>query len=101
MSEDVQVTREHLRYFLGTQSEKTTMRRLILAATMICFAIGGAPAQDSCKAVDGNGKPLSGAAKEVFLKKCKAAACEAKAAANKRLPHYAKEAFIAKCEAGH
>ena len=59
------------------------------------------------KAVDKNGKPLAGAAKASFLKKCQqdakgpqadaAKACEAKAA-EKKLAGAAKNSFVKKCE---
>lgn len=60
------------------------------------------------KAVDKNGKPLSGAAKTSFIKKCEAgnkgnasAACEAKAVGKdgKPLAGAAKTSFMKKCEA--
>jgi hypothetical protein len=67
------------------------MKRIILAALMTCFAFSAAIAQ-SCesKAVSADGKPLHGAAKTSFVKKCKKDACEAKAGA-------AKRSFMAKC----
>lgn len=80
------------------------MKRLFLATTVLCFAIGGAFAQDTCdsKAVDKNGKPLAGAAKTSFLNKCKTDACEAKAVGSdgKKLAGAAKSSFMKKCEAG-
>ncbi len=47
------------------------MKRLILAALITSFAVGSAMAQ-SCatKAVSKGGKPLAGAAKTSFMKKC-------------------------------
>ncbi len=60
------------------------------------------------KAVDKNGKPLAGAAKASFIKKCEAgnkgnasAACEAKAVGKdgKPLAGAAKSSFMKKCEA--
>lgn len=56
------------------------MKRIILAALITSFAVGSALAQ-SCetKAVSKDGKPLSGAAKTSFVKKCKQDACEGKA----------------------
>ena len=52
------------------------MKRIILAVLITCFAVGTASAQ-SCdsKAVSANGKPLHGAAKMSFVKKCKRDAC--------------------------
>jgi hypothetical protein len=56
------------------------MRRIILTALITCLAIGTAAAQ-SCdsKAMSANGKPLHGAAKMSFVKKCKRDACGSKA----------------------
>jgi hypothetical protein len=47
-------------------------RKVMLAALVVAFAGGSALAQDACesKAVGKDGKPLSGAAKTSFLKKC-------------------------------
>ncbi len=77
------------------------MKRLILAALITCFAFGSAMAQ-SCetKAVSKDGKPLSGAAKTSFVKKCKQDACEGKAVSKdgKPLSGAAKNSFMAKCE---
>ena len=76
------------------------MKRIILAALMICFAISAATAQ-SCesKAVSADGKPLHGAAKTSFVKKCKKDACEGKAVSSEGKPLYgaAKNSFMAKC----
>jgi hypothetical protein len=60
------------------------MKRIILAVLMTSFAFSAAIAQ-SCesKAVSADGKPLHGAAKTSFVKKCKKDACEAKASAMK------------------
>lgn len=77
------------------------MKRLILAALITSFAVGSAMAQ-SCesKAVSKDGKPLSGAAKTSFIKKCKQDACEGKAMSKdgKPLAGAAKNSFMAKCE---
>jgi hypothetical protein len=56
------------------------VRRIILAVLITCLAVGTAPAQ-SCdsQAVSANGKPLHGAAKMSFVKKCKRDACGSKA----------------------
>jgi hypothetical protein len=76
------------------------MRRIILAVLMTCFAVGTAAAQ-SCEsqAVSANGKPLHGAAKMSFVKKCKRDACASQAvsADGKPLHGAAKNSFIAKC----
>ena len=56
------------------------------------------------KALGKDGKPLAGAAKTSFVKKCQAdikAACEAKAVSEsgKKLSGAAKNSFMKKCEA--
>ena len=58
------------------------MKHLFIAALVSVFAIGSAMAQEpTCesKAVGKDGKPLTGAAKTSFIKKCKTEACEPKA----------------------
>ena len=57
------------------------MKRIFLAALVAMFAIGSAVAQESCesKAIGKDGKPLAGAAKTSFMKKCMADTCAAKA----------------------
>jgi hypothetical protein len=79
------------------------MKRVFLVAFLSLFAIGSALADDTCasKAVGKDGKPLAGAAKSSFLKKCKADACEPKAlsADGKPLAGAAKASFLKKCEA--
>ena len=57
------------------------MKRIFLAAVIATFAAGTAFAQDSCasKAVGKDGKPLAGAAKTAFMKKCMHDSCETKA----------------------
>ena len=80
------------------------MKRVMIVALMSAFAIGSALAQESCdsKAVGKDGKPLAGAAKTAFLKKCKADACEPKAVDKdgKKLSGAARSSFLKKCEAG-
>jgi hypothetical protein len=80
------------------------MKKIMIAALMSAFAIGSALAQESCesKAVGKDGKPLAGAAKTSFLKKCKADACEPKAVDKdgKKLAGAARNSFLKKCEAG-
>ena len=58
--------------------EDELMKRII--ALITCLAVGTAAAQ-SCdsQAVSANGKPLHGAAKMSFVKKCKRDACGSKA----------------------
>ena len=76
------------------------MKRIILTALITCLAVGTASAQ-SCdsKDVGANGKPLHGAAKMSFVKKCKRDACGSKAvsAEGKPLHGAAKNSFMAKC----
>jgi hypothetical protein len=68
------------------------------------FAVGSAMAQESCesKAMGKDGKPLAGAAKTSFMKKCMADSCATKAvsADGKPLAGAAKNSFMKKCEAG-
>ena len=72
------------------------MKRIILAALIASFAISTAMAQ-SCEsgAMSKDGKPLHGAAKTSFVKKCKRDACESKAVSKEGKPLYgaAKKAF--------
>jgi hypothetical protein len=79
------------------------MKHLLLAVVLSLFALGSAFADDTCesKAVGKDGKPLAGAAKTSFLKKCKTDACEGKAlsADGKPLAGAAKASFLKKCEA--
>jgi hypothetical protein len=78
------------------------MKRIFLAALVATFAVGSAFAQDSCetKAVGKDGKPLAGAAKTSFMKKCMAESCETKAVGSdgKKLAGAAKTSFMKKCE---
>jgi hypothetical protein len=80
------------------------MKRIFLAATVAIFAIGSAVAQETCesKAVGKDGKPLAGAAKTSFMKKCMAETCEVKAVGSdgKKLSGAAKSSFMKKCESG-
>jgi len=80
------------------------MKRIFLAAIVAVFAIGSAVAQETCesKAVGKDGKPLAGAAKTSFMKKCMADTCEAKAVGSdgKKLSGAAKTSFMKKCESG-
>jgi len=74
---------------------------LALAALIVLFPISTAMAQ-SCEsqALSTTGKPLHGAAKNSFVKKCKKDACESKAvsAEGKPLHGAAKNSFMAKCK---
>lgn len=78
------------------------MKRILLAALISCFAFGSAMAA-TCdgQAVSKDGKPLAGAAKTSFVKKCKADACTGKAVSKdgKPLSGAAKDAVMKKCEA--
>jgi hypothetical protein len=80
------------------------MKKLFLAAIVATFASGAAFAQDTCesKAVGKDGKPLAGAAKTSFMKKCMADDCAAKAIGSdgKPLAGAAKTSFMKKCEKG-
>jgi opacity protein-like surface antigen len=95
------------------------MKKLTLAALVSLFAANvafaadapAAPASDcEAKAIGKNGKPLAGAAKGAFMKKCEANAAKPAAAGNceekaigkngKPLAGAAKAAFMKKCEAG-
>ena len=76
------------------------MKRIILTALITCLAVGTAAAQ-SCdsKAVGANGKPLHGAAKMSFVKKCERDACASNAMSPEAKPLHgaAKNSFMAKC----
>ena len=67
-------------------------------------AIGSAVAQETCesKAVSKDGKPLAGAAKTSFMKKCMTETCEVKAVGSdgRKLSGAAKTSFMKKCESG-
>jgi hypothetical protein len=80
------------------------IRKIFIAALLATFAVGSAMAQESCetKAVGKDGKPLAGAAKTSFMKKCMADDCAAKAKSSdgKPLSGAAKKSFMTKCEKG-
>jgi hypothetical protein len=80
------------------------MKRIFVAAILTAFAIGSAAAQETCetKAVGKDGKPLAGAAKTSFMKKCMADTCATKAVGSdgKPLAGAAKTSFMKKCEKG-
>ena len=80
------------------------MKTLFLVAVLATFAAGSAFAEESCdtKAMGKDGKPLAGAAKTSFMKKCMMESCEAKAVGSdgKKLAGAAKNSFMKKCEAG-
>jgi hypothetical protein len=76
------------------------MKRIILAVMFGAFVISTAMAQ-SCesKAVGRDGKPLHGAAKMSFVRKCKRDACQGQAVSKEGKPLHgaAKNSFVAKC----
>ena len=76
------------------------MKRIFLAALITSCAVASAMAQ-SCEsqAVSKEGKPLTGAAKTSFIKKCKVDACATKAVSKdgKPLSGAAKNSFMKKC----
>ena len=80
------------------------LRRVFLAALIATSTVGAAFAQESCesKAMGKDGKPLSGAAKTSFMKKCMTDTCESKAIGKdgKPLSGAAKNSFMEKCEKG-
>ena len=83
---------------------------LLVASALFSQAVHAA-SDCEAKAIGKNGKPLAGAAKTAFVKKCEtqapgaapaASACAEKAVSKsgKSLAGAAKNAFIKKCEAG-
>jgi hypothetical protein len=91
-------------YSLCNSREGLSMKRIVLATTVLLFAMGSALAQEACetKAIGKDGKPLAGAAKTSFMKKCTHDACDAKAIGSdgKKLSGAAKTSFMKKCESG-
>jgi opacity protein-like surface antigen len=77
------------------------MKKIILAAVISVFAVSSAMAA-SCEstAMGKDGKPLAGAAKSSYMKKCKQDACAGKAMSKdgKPLAGAAKDSFMKKCE---
>jgi hypothetical protein len=80
------------------------IKRILLAGLVATFAAGSPMAQSACetKAIGKDGKPLAGAAKTSFMKKCMADDCATKAVSSegKPLSGAAKNSFMKKCEAG-
>ena len=80
------------------------IRTVFVAALLATFAVGSAMAQESCesKAMGKDGKPLAGAAKTSFMKKCTMDTCETKAVGSdgKKLAGAAKNSFMKKCQSG-
>jgi hypothetical protein len=82
------------------------MKSIALAAALSVFALSSpalAQGSGTCatKAVSAEGKALSGAAKNSFVKKCKEDTCASKAVDKngKALAGAAKASFMKKCEA--
>ena len=81
------------------------MKKTLIVALLAAFAGSSAFAANAdceAKAVSKDGKPLAGAAKTSFIKKCEAdggaaSSCEAMAA-DKKLAGAAKTSFVTKCE---
>ena len=80
------------------------MKTIFVAILLSVFSLGSAMAQETCesKAVSKDGKPLAGAAKASFIKKCKKDACDPKAIGSngKKLSGAAYKSFMTKCETG-
>lgn len=80
------------------------MRSIILALTVALFSVGAAMAQETCdsKAMGKDGKPLAGAARTSFMKKCMTDTCTTQAVSKdgKPLAGAAKNSFMKKCIAG-
>ena len=79
------------------------MKHIVLAALIVLFPISVSTAMaQSCEsqAVSATGKPLHGAAKNSFVKKCKQDACEPKALSQEGKPLHgaAKNSFMTKCK---
>jgi len=91
------------------QRSYSIMKKFLSLLVLGSCLLAGAAQAESCdaKAVDKNGKPLAGAAKTSFVKKCEkdasasaAPACAAKAVDKngKALAGAAKTSFMKKCE---
>jgi len=89
--------------------KKLIVASIVLLASQFAFAQTAAPAAEcEAKAVSKDGKPLAGAAKNAFMKKCtggapaaaSASGCEGKAVSKDGKPLHgaAKNAFMKKCE---
>jgi hypothetical protein len=78
------------------------MIRIATALLLSAFFATSAFAQNTCEtqALSKEGKPLAGAAKTAFLKKCKKDACEPKAVSTDGKPLHgaAKNSFMKKCQ---
>jgi hypothetical protein len=80
------------------------LTKITVAIVLAVMFATSSLAQSTCEsqAVGKDGKPLAGAAKTAFIKKCKRDACEPKAvsADGKPLAGPAKNSFMKKCQAG-
>ena len=78
------------------------MIRILAVVLVSTFSSTLALAQTACEtqAVGKDNKPLAGAAKSAFVKKCKKDACESKAIGSdgKPLAGAAKNSFMKKCQ---
>ena len=78
------------------------MKRVLLAALLLSLNFASASAQGACesRAMSREGKPLAGAAKASFLKKCKRDTCQTKAVGRDGRPLVgaAKKSFMQKCQ---
>lgn len=86
------------------------MKKLFMLVMANLFAVGvatAAPANCEAHAVSKDGKPLAGAAKNAFMKKCEREQVDTQCAAKamdkngKPLAGAAKNSFMKKCTAGN
>jgi hypothetical protein len=81
---------------------KTLLSAIFAACALLSTHGYAANADCEAKAMDKNGKPLAGAAKTSYMKKCEKdagpSACDAQAA-DKKLAGAAKASFVKKCNA--
>jgi hypothetical protein len=85
-----------------TRREERAMKWILVAALALSLNFASAFAQEACesKAVSKYGRPLVGAAKASFIKKCKRDSCQSQAVDRngRRLAGAAKKSFMQKCE---
>ena len=78
------------------------MKLVLLTAVLLSLNFASASAQGTCesRAMSREGKPLAGAAKASFLKKCKRDTCQTQAVGRdgRRLAGAAKKSFMQKCQ---
>ena len=86
----------------ATLTGEGIMKRSLLAVLVLSLSFAYASAQETCesKAVSRDGKPLAGAAKTSFIKKCKRDTCQIKAVGRNGRPlaGAAKKSFMQKCQ---